>query len=204
MNIELISVAAYHLACVFIVVSIADLICGLVHWFEDAYGQEQWPIIGAAIIVPNRLHHVKPRAFVLKSWWQSSRYQVVTGIGVVLVALWAGWMCWELMLFVVVAANGNEVHKWAHRTRAENGRLISWLQAWGIVQNHRQHARHHRGLRNSHYCTITTWVNPVVDTLQIWRFLEFCIGRITGVMPVLESTVSAPTHHGPKMEQEAL
>ena len=186
MAIEWISVAAYHAAWVLIVVSFADLISGLVHWWEDSYGQEQWPIIGSAIIAPNRLHHVRPRAFLQNSWWKSSRYQVVAGIAVVVVALWAGWLGWKLILFVVVAANANEVHKWSHRTQAENGRLISWLQAWGVIQNRRQHARHHRGLRNSHYCTMTTWVNPVVETLGIWRLLEFCVCRVTGVMPVLE------------------
>lgn len=188
MNIEWISVVAYNAAWVFLIVSVADLVCGLVHWFEDSYGQEQWPIIGPAIIAPNRLHHIKPRAFVQNSWWQSSRYQVVAVIGVVLVALWAGWLTWQLVLFAVVVVQGNEVHKWAHRTRAENGRLISWLQARGVVQNHRQHAQHHRGLRNTDYCTITTWVNPVVDTFRIWRFLEFSVVRITGITPVPEST----------------
>jgi hypothetical protein len=36
----------------------------------------------------------------------------------------------------------------------------------------------------SNYCTITTWVNPVVDGLGLWRLLEFCIYRIAGVKPV--------------------
>jgi hypothetical protein len=183
MAIEFTSVASF-LVWIFVIVSIADLVCGLVHWWEDSYGQEHWPLIGSAIIAPNRLHHTKPRAFIQNNWWQSARYQVVVGVALVFFAQWAGWFSWGLLLFVVVAANSNEIHKWAHRTRAENGRLISWLQERGVVQTCRQHGRHHRGLRNSNYCTITTWVNPVVDGLGLWRLLEFCVYRIAGVKPV--------------------
>ena len=183
MAIEFTSVASF-LVWIFVIVSIADLVCGLVHWWEDSYGQEHWPLIGSAIIAPNRLHHVKPRVFIYNNWWQSARFQVVVGVALVFFAQWAGWFSWKLLLFVVVAANGNEIHKWSHRTRAENGRLISWLQARGVVQTCRQHARHHRGLRNSSYCTTTTWVNPVVDGLGLWRFLEFCVYQIAGIKPV--------------------
>jgi hypothetical protein len=183
MAIEFTSVASF-LVWIFVIVSIADLVCGLVHWWEDSYGQEHWPLIGSAIIAPNRLHHVKPRVFIYNNWWQSARFQVVVCVALVFFAQWAGWFSWKLLLFVVVATNGNEVHKWAHRTREENGRLISWLQARGVVQTCRQHARHHSGLRNTNYCTITTWVNPVVDGLGLWRLLEFCIVRIAGVKPV--------------------
>jgi hypothetical protein len=187
MDIEAIFGVTSYLVWTVIIVSLADLVSGLVHWFEDSYGQESWPLIGSAIITPNRLHHAKPRAFVQNNWWESCGHSLIVGVGVVLAALWGGWLSWGLMLLLVVAINGNEVHKWAHRTPAENGRLISWLQARGLVQNRRQHARHHRGLRNSHYCIITTWVNPVVDKLGGWRFLEQCVYQTTGIRPVQES-----------------
>ncbi len=151
MAIEFTSVASF-LVWIFVIVSIADLVCGLVHWWEDSYGQEHWPLIGSAIIAPNRLHHTKPRTFIQNNWWHSSRYQVVVGVALVFFAQWAGW--------------------------------FSWVQARGVVQTCRQHGRHHRGLRNSNYCTITTWVNPVVDGLRLWRLLEFCVYRIAGVKPV--------------------
>ena len=65
MIIEWLGVVGYVAAWVFVVVSIADLTCGLVHWWEDTYGQEHWPLIGPAVIAPNRLHHLAPRAFVM-------------------------------------------------------------------------------------------------------------------------------------------
>ena len=186
MDIEAIISISSDLVWTAIIVSLADLVCGLVHWFEDSYGQESWPLIGSAIITPNRLHHTKPRAFVRNNWWGSCGHSLIAGAGIVLLALWGGWLSWGLMLFLVAAINGNEVHKWAHRTPAENGPLISWLQTRGLIQNRRQHAQHHRGQHNSHYCTITPWVNPVVDNLKGWRFLEQCIYRVTGIRPVPE------------------
>jgi len=46
---------------------IADLVSGLLHWFEDAYGQEHWPITGRLITRPNILHHYDPRYFTRHS-----------------------------------------------------------------------------------------------------------------------------------------
>ncbi len=187
-----ISTAVYWTLWTFAIASAADLICGFVHWFEDSYGHDEWPLIGATIIAPNRLHHTKPRAFVSNSWWQSANVQILASTTIVAVSLWGGWFSWGLVLLVALATNGNEVHKWSHRTRAENGRLITWLQDCSIVQGRRHHAQHHRGQRNSHYCSITNWVNPVVDQTGFWRALEFCIFKITGYMPRVDTDIAQP------------
>jgi hypothetical protein len=71
-----ISLAADAGAWVILIICLADLTCGLAHWFEDNYGHEDWPVIRSAIIAPNRLHHDKPRAFLENSWWESAWVQV--------------------------------------------------------------------------------------------------------------------------------
>ena len=181
------STAVYWAVWTLLIVSMADLVCGLVHWAEDSYAEDDWPIIGASVIAPNRLHHSNPRAFVANNWWQSAHLQIKAGIAIVLLSLWGNWFSCGLVLFVAVAVNGNEVHKWAHRSKAENGLLITWLQDNGLVQSRRHHASHHRGLRYSHYCSVTNWVNPVLDKTGFWRFLEFCIAKCTGVTPQIEA-----------------
>ena len=177
------------LAWMFAIVSLADLICGFVHWFEDNYGNEDWPFIGDSIIAPNRLHHSKPRAFTANNWWQSASVQVLASATVIATSLWGGWFSWGLVLLVALATNGNEIHKCSHRSRAENGPVISWLQNCGIVQSRRHHANHHRGQRNTHFCSITNWVNPVLDKTRFWRGLEFCIFKCTGVVPRVDPDV---------------
>ncbi len=186
MTLDLIAAVIYYALCILFIISAADLTCGMVHWLEDNYGQEDWPVVGASVIAPNRLHHDRPRAFVQNNWYQSAHLQVKASVVIALAALWGGWFGWELALFLVLAANGNEVHKCAHRTRTENGRLITWLQDCGIIQGRSQHARHHRGLRNTHYCTITNWVNPIVDRTGLWRLMEWGIHKCTGIVPVTE------------------
>jgi ubiquitin-conjugating enzyme E2 variant len=170
---------------------VADLIVGLVHWAEDSYGSPEWPLIGAAVIAPNLLHHAKPRAFLENSWWKSADLQVVAGAALIAVAWLCGWFSAELLLVVVLAANANEVHRWAHRTKAENGRLVTWLQRLKLVQGRAHHGRHHGGQRNSAYCAITAWVDPLLDGMRLWRALEWLVWRITGVRPRVDPMVAA-------------
>jgi ubiquitin-conjugating enzyme E2 variant len=162
---------------------IADLVVGLVHWAEDSYGSPEWPLIGAAIIAPNLLHHAKPRAFLENSWWRSADLQVIVGAVVLALAWLCGWFSADLLLVLVLAVNANEFHRWAHRTKPENGRLITWLQRWKLIQDRAHHGRHHGGRRDSAYCAITAWVDPILDRIRFWRALEWLVWRSTGVRP---------------------
>jgi hypothetical protein len=167
----------------FLLASVADFLSGLVHWLEDSYGQEDWPIVGQSVIAPNLLHHKHPRAFLENSWWGSADYQIFASLFILLIAAWLGRYSWELVFLLVITVNGNEVHKWSHRTRKENSAVITCLQNWRIVQTRCHHAHHHRDRRDSHYCTITNWVNPILDKFKLWRFLELCVFTCSGTMP---------------------
>src|ERR1700756_2310605 len=103
----------------------AELVAGFVHWFEDAYVRDDTPLIGRIVGRPNTIHHHFPRYMTRHNWWQSSRELVLLAAIPVVLA----WLChgltWEVWLFALLSANANEFHKWSHRTRKENGRLIS-------------------------------------------------------------------------------
>jgi ubiquitin-conjugating enzyme E2 variant len=170
---------------------LADFLAGAVHWLEDSYGQVDWPLVGRTVIAPNLLHHAEPRAFLVNTWWRSADYQVmVAGLALGGAAL-LGWFTWELVVVLGVAANANEVHKWSHRTRAENGRVISLLQDCKLVQSRAHHGRHHGGDRNTHYCSVTPWLNPVLERARFWRAAEWLIARVTGATPRLDPVVVA-------------
>jgi plasmanylethanolamine desaturase len=170
---------------------IADLLVGIVHWLEDSYGSPTWPIIGSLVIAPNLLHHAQPRAFLSNSWWASANFQVILAAVVGGAAALLGWLSPELLLVLVLAANANEFHRWAHRTRTENGRMISFLQDAKLLQSRAHHGRHHGGKRNSHYCSITSWVDPVLERIGWWRGLERMIALVTGVVPRIDPAVAA-------------
>lgn len=162
------------------VVLFADFLAGVIHWAEDAYFTEETPVIGPLFIRPNIVHHHFPRFFTRLSWWQSSWDLVLVGGALLLVAWPLGWMCWQLVLFVALSINANEVHKWSHRTRAENGRVISTLQDWHILQTPRHHSLHHSDPKNTYYCPITNLVNPLLEHVNFWGRLEGIIERLTG------------------------
>jgi ubiquitin-conjugating enzyme E2 variant len=162
-------------------VLLADFVAGIVHWLEDAYGDEHTPIVGPLLIKPNIVHHHYPRHFTKLSWWQSS-WDLVLLCAAVLAAAWAfDLLCWQLVLFLVVAANANQVHKWSHRTAAENGPVVTFLQRIRILQTPRQHALHHTDPKNTFYCPITNLVNPVLERIRFWPRLEAVIERLTGL-----------------------
>jgi plasmanylethanolamine desaturase len=167
---------AKFVACIVI----ADFLSGFFHWLEDAYGREYWPITGRLVTRPNILHHHEPRYFTRHSWLKSASVIMVL-VAAGLLAAWAGgflgWMTWTVALIDV---NANESHKWAHRTPSENGRLIRALQWTGLLQSPAHHARHqHR--KNTHYCVITDYLNPLLDAVHLWDGLEWLVYRITGV-----------------------
>ncbi|HXC36177.1 MAG TPA: fatty acid desaturase CarF family protein [Candidatus Acidoferrales bacterium] len=172
----------------------ADFVGGVVHWFEDAYVREDTPLIGRIVARPNIVHHHYPRYITRHSWWQTSWDLAMLSAIFVITAWFAGLLTWEVWLFAILSANANEFHKWAHRTRNENGWLISFLQDIRLLQTARHHARHHTDPKNSHYCTMTNVLNPVLDRLGFWSGMEWALARMAGIERREDTSVRG---HGP-------
>jgi ubiquitin-conjugating enzyme E2 variant len=172
----------------------AELVAGLVHWFEDAYVRENTPLIGRIVGRPNTIHHHFPRYMTRHSWWQSS-WDLIPLAAVPIALAWLGHcLTWEVWLFAILSANANEFHKWSHRTRKENGRLISFLQDARLLQTAKHHARHHTDPKNSHYCTVTNFLNPVLDRLHFWDSLEWLLAKTINLKRRPDTSVRG---HGP-------
>jgi ubiquitin-conjugating enzyme E2 variant len=162
------------------VVFAADLVSGLVHWWEDAYARTDCGPF-KQVAIDNLRHHAKPREFLAKSYWQSSWDLWLLGAAAVAVAALLDAFSWHIVLFAVLVANANQIHKWAHRTREENGPIVAALQRLHLIQSTRHHSLHHQGLRNSHYCVITNFLNPILEELRLWSRLERLIKATTGI-----------------------
>lgn len=174
--------------------NLADFAAGFVHWFEDAYLDENTPVVGRLIGRPNVIHHHLPRHFTRLTWWQSNgMLHAIAGL-LVLIAWRSGFLGWQVWFFAALAANANEVHKWSHRTRSENGPLVSFLQDIGLLQTPAHHARHHTDPKHSHYCPVGNAMNPLLDGLGFWIALE----RLLSVTVGLDRLEDASVHgHGP-------
>lgn len=163
------------------VVMLADFVAGVVHWLQDAYGSEETPLIGPLLIKPNIAHHHFPRFFTRLTWWQSSWDLLLVGVVILGVAAWCGWLNWQVVLFVAISINANQVHKWSHMTRAEVGPLIAFLQDIKVLQTPRHHALHHTDPKNTFYCPVTNLVNPLLEAIGFWEKVESCIEILTGI-----------------------
>ena len=82
------------------------------------------------------------------------------------------------MVFALLSINANQIHKWTHRNLRENPRLVTWLQRAYVLQTPRHHGRHHHGEKNSHYCVVTNFLNPVLEEVSFWRRLERAVERL--------------------------
>jgi hypothetical protein len=169
---------------------LADFITGFVHWLEDSYWSPDTPVLGKWIVVPNLAHHQNGQDFLKKSWLESSWDLALAGIVVLVVAFCLQRISWELLLFVTVMVNANQIHKWAHITRYENKpRIIGFLQKIYILQRTQHHGQHHRKPNDSHYCTVTNLLNPVLDRLHFWRGLEKIFGSKTSPIALNEARI---------------
>ena len=170
-------------------VLLADFLSGLFHWLEDAYGCEDWPIVGRFVTQANVIHHFDPRHFTHHSWFESAKVLLVLVTLGLSISYVAGILNWMTLLLAFLGVNAIEVHKWAHRTRAENGPFISFLQKARIIQSPSHHARHHQRDKNTNNCVLTNYLNPILDKTGYWRGLEWLIFRLTGMCRRVDNSV---------------
>jgi ubiquitin-conjugating enzyme E2 variant len=162
------------------VVLLADFVSGLVHWWEDAYARVGDGPLGR-VARDNLRHHARPREFLANGYWASSWDLWLLGAAAVAACAWLGALSWHVLLFAVLVANANQIHKWAHMQAKELPTLVAWLQRAQLLQTTRHHSRHHQGQRNTHYCVITNFLNPVLEEAQLWTRTERAIERLTGI-----------------------
>lgn len=174
----------------------ADFLSGLLHWLEDAYGREHWPITGKLITGPNILHHHDPAYFTRYGWFESAQILLVIGLTVLLGAWALDLLSWEIILVVGIGVNANEIHKWTHQSRRKNGRLVSWLQDLGVLQSAEHHANHHRGEKSTHYCVVTNYLNPLLERVGLWPSLERLILLVCRVQRRVDLSVHGSGRYG--------
>jgi ubiquitin-conjugating enzyme E2 variant len=171
------------------VAMLADFVAGVIHWLEDAYIREDTPWIGASIGKANTIHHFLPRYMTRNNWWQSSWDLLLIAVVVVLTAWGLGRLTWQVWLFVAIGMNANQVHKWSHRTRAENGACINFFQDLRVLQTPSHHGVHHTNPKNVRYCPITNLLNPVLDLLGFWSGLEWVLAKVFRLHRRLDASI---------------
>jgi hypothetical protein len=156
----------------------ADLITGLVHWFEDKYLDES-----TEIGRDNVLHHTDPRAMTKLSYFENIQGSLQAGIPIIIFTAFFQWPLWFYLGFFF-AMFGNLVHRWAHEPRPPA--IVKYCQAIGLMTSNRKHMKHHahagklitKAQAHSTYCAMSDWLNPVLNKIRFWKSLEWCLSRV--------------------------
>ncbi len=171
----------YFIGYVVTALIVADFIVGFAHWLEDTYCWEQMPIpvIGRVCAI-NIGHHKDPTRMGEEGFFSRNFSAWVTAAIVSLVFYFLGWLSWFFVLAAVFASFGNQVHYWCHM------RDLPWfptlLRRAELIHSQKQHALHHKH-PETHYCLLTSWLNPFLDYFGFWRLLERRVEDLTGIKP---------------------
>lgn len=163
---------------------VADLLTGIFHWWEDRYGNPDWPIIGKYIIQPNIRHHKDPMSFCKGNYWTRNWTTIIPSLLLSFIFYLMGYYFFSLVF--VFASQSNEIHCWEH---TKTNRLIRLLQNYNILQNKKTHALHHKRPYDTNYCVMTMVVNPVLNQIYFWYWLETIMYYITGIKPRKEREI---------------
>lgn len=157
----------------------AELISGIFHWWEDRYGNPNWPIIGKTIIQQNILHHKNPYAFCKDTYWSRNGSILIVSAVILSVAIYFN--IWFMILGSLWLSQSNEIHAATHR---RNNRIVRFLQKIGVMQSHKQHAIHHKRPFDKYYCVLTNYMNPILSKIKFWDRLENVVFLLTRIRPL--------------------
>ncbi len=163
---------------VFLLWIAADFITGMIHWWEDAYGNPNWKIIGKYVVEPNLVHHEQPHKLLEGSYWTriNTSFFAAAIMGTILWLI--GLHSWQVIVCLLFCIQGNEVHAMSHRPDKITGLLARFLQKTGIFQSKKMHRWHHKAPYETNFCIMSDFVNPILNKIAFWKRLEYLILKI--------------------------
>jgi len=167
---------------IIIIILISDLLTGTLHWLEDAYGNPDSKWLGKSVVIPNIEHHQYPRKFLKSTFFDRVKISLIMAIVIAGFLMFFDLLSWEVSLMILYSSMANEIHAMAHRTDKENGKFVCFLQKIGLIQSRKMHGIHHSSPYNVNYCVMTNYLNPILNTIKFWEFLEFLI-ELLGIKP---------------------
>lgn len=156
----------------------ADFITGVIHWWEDTYGNPNWKILGKYVVEPNLVHHKQPHKLLEGSYWNriNTSFYAATIIGG---GLWAvDLLSWRIIVCLLFCTQGNEVHAMSHRPDRITNKFIHFLQKIGLFQSKKMHRWHHKAPYETNFCVMTDFCNPILNKINFWGKLEWLILKV--------------------------
>lgn len=161
---------------ILIIWSTAEIGSGVFHFAEDRYASIEWANsknkfvrwIGEYIAVPNHLHHFRPAAMLEGNYWSRNMGTILAGL------FFAAcfWWYWPICVGFLLMTQANQIHGWAHQ---KSNKLVRFFQHFGILQSPSHHKIHHVRPYNTNYCVMTSYMNPILNSIKFWTILEYLI-----------------------------
>lgn len=189
MNIALLELLLMYGVQIFLLWLLADFLTGMVHWWQDAYGNPAWPILGKYMVEPNLNHHKHPRDLLKGSYWTRIKASFVAAIILIILFYLCGWSSWQMILCLLFSSQGNEIHAMSHRTNKENGKFVIFLQRLGLIQGRKTHGWHHKAPYDTNFCVMTEFLNPVLSKIDLWKKMESFLHKFFGIKPLRGSPI---------------
>lgn len=177
-NIQACLVPIWYLTQIFLLWLLADFLTGVIHWWEDTYGNPKWPIIGKHVVLPNLDHHSNPRLLLQGTYWNRINTSVYAAVIIGIILWLCGYGSWQMGLCLLFSSQGNEIHAIAHRSDRENGRFIVKLQRLGIIQTRKSHGWHHKAPYDTNFCVMTEFCNPILNKIHFWDRVEWILLKV--------------------------
>jgi len=169
---------------------LADILTGIIHWWQDHYlgSKSKIPIV-AEIAHDNDKHHFDPAEIARFTLWENLRISAIVGWPLSAAALLIGAhpIVWLTFFF---ASFGNLVHRCAHMNKNDLSPTIKALQWSGLFISQEHHIFHHRDWYHMdlvmkedsmiRWCPMTSWMNPWLDMVGFFPFLGYLL-RMVGI-----------------------
>ena len=166
----LIAIGSYG-GCIAASILAADFITGVFHWAEDTWlAPGGNALLDKYVTEDNIDHHRNPGKIRAGNYWATNRVCIALAAVSAAFFLLLHVHAWEAYLVLAILSQSNQLHLWEHSSRAPQ--WVQFLQRYGILQSPRHHAGHHKSPYAKRFCTVTEFLNPILDAIGFWRVLE--------------------------------
>jgi len=162
---------------------ITDFVSGIGHWLEDRYGKDDGSWLGEMIVKPNLEHHKTPRSFLERTYWHRNNVMIMVCFFLGIMLVINGLNPFTTIFTMLILSHINEVHAYAHQTNNKTPSWVKCLQKVGLMQSKKHHNLHHASPHEVRYCILTDWLNPILDKIQLFRFLEWLVFKTFKASP---------------------
>lgn len=166
---------------------LADFLSGIIHWIEDKRLNPSRIAFLDRVRIDNDLHHFRPSSILRFTWLENigASAMLTLPLSLCLYAIHAPKVLWLAIFF---STFGNLTHRFAHIPQLKRNRLLKFIQRTGFFISYEQHLRHHFNSKGRvskrdasiTYCTMTGWLNPILDKIKFFNLLDWIYKRMTG------------------------